>query len=96
MGNNGGMYPMCNTQVDAFACPIPRQDTERICTQLQAVRRLMSDGLWRTIAEVAQVCGCSEPGASARLRELRRFPYHLIVNRRRAGPGLYQYQVRTP
>ena len=82
-------------QFDVFdtACPVPPEDTERLVSQRAAVRDLMRDGQWRTIAEVAEICGCSEPGASARLRDLRKHPLRLRVERRRKGPGLYEYRA---
>lgn len=91
---------MSAPQPDLFdtGCPIPREDTARIATQTARVRALMLDGEWRTIADVAHACGASEPGASARLRDLRKFPYHYRVERRRVRdvPGLYEYRVSVP
>ena len=69
-------------------------DGARLSGQLQAVRDLMADGRWRTLAEIATVVGGSEAGVSARLRDLRkdRFGGH-EVNRRRVSGGLWEYQV---
>ena len=69
-------------------------DHERLATALQRVRAYLADGSWRTLAEIAAACGCSEAGASARLRDLRksRFGGHAVGARRRTQ-GLWEYQV---
>jgi len=56
-------------------CPIPRQDTERICTQQARVRALMAPGGWWTLTALADAVGASEAGVSARIRDLRKFPF---------------------
>lgn len=84
-----------SAQPDLWACPPQPCDTERMASQLQRVRALMSDGRWRTLAEIARASRASEAGASARLRDLRKFPCHLTVERRLLRPGLYAYRVRT-
>ena len=75
----------------------PALDKERLQTQLGKVYRLMCDGEWRTLAEIAAVAGGSEAGCSARLRDLRKDrmgSYH--VERRRRGEGkrgLFEYRM---
>lgn len=76
----------------------PGQDHDRLATALGRVYQLMSDGQWRTLPEIAEACGCSEAGASARLRDLRKtkfqsgFPVRAVNSRRREA-GLWEYQV---
>jgi len=67
----------------------------RIRTQLERVLMLMGDHRWHTLAELAERCGCSEAGASARIRDLRKPPHELTVERRRirTAAGLYEYRV---
>jgi len=70
------------------------RDGERLSRALDRVRDLMRDGQWRTIAEVANLCGCSQSGAAARLRDLRKrkFGRHKVP-RRQVRPGLFEYRV---
>lgn len=74
-------------------------DLERLGDQLQAVRRVMLDGRWRTLAELGVAAGCPEASASARLRDLRkkRFGGHAVERRRRGEGkrGLFEYRL-TP
>lgn len=72
----------------------PELDRGRLNKQLNAVRTLMSDGLWRTLAEIEHETGFPQASVSARLRDLRksRFGNH-TVNRRRRSQGLYEYSV---
>jgi hypothetical protein len=75
----------------------PDFDKERLSSELYAVRRLMTDGSWRTLSEIREAIGIgSEAGISARLRDLRknRFGAHTINRRRRgeAKDGLFEYQ----
>lgn len=75
-------------------CPIPPSDGKRIQNQLDHTRRLMQNGLWWTLAELAHETGASEAGQSARLRDLRKFPYHYRVERRRLpNSTLYAYRL---
>jgi hypothetical protein len=72
-------------------------DQDRLAAQLERVRRLMQDGEWRTLPEIADITGDPLQSISARLRDLRkeRFGGH-TVNRRRRGPeryGLFEYQL---
>lgn len=66
-------------------------DHERLATALERVRAYLADGSWRTLAEIAAACGCSEAGASARLRQLRAEGHQ--VDRRNRGRGLHEYRV---
>jgi hypothetical protein len=74
------------------------RDGERLRGALARVYDLMRDGEWRTIAEIAAACECSEAGASARLMDLRKawakekYP-NRGVERQCIGAGLWQYRV---
>ena len=78
---------------------IESRDVERLGRQLDAVRKLMLDGEWRTLREITLHTGASEAGASARLRDLRkaRFGGYVVSRRRVPGTlGLFEYQVLKP
>ena len=76
-----------------------KADQPRLETALAKVHRLMSDGRWRSLAEIAESCDVSEAGASARLRDLRKekfrkiYPNRGVNRRRRNGAGLWEYKV---
>ena len=75
----------------------PVIDGKRLTSQLERVRALMSDGKWRTLAEIHAVVGGSEAGVSARLRDLRkqRFGGHNVVRQRWLGqPWQYGLGLR--
>jgi hypothetical protein len=74
----------------------PERDGERLSGQLQAVYRLMSDGEWRTLAEIKERVGGTDASVSARLRDLRKanFGSH-VVDRRYVANGLYEYRLQT-
>jgi hypothetical protein len=71
-------------------------DHARLGTQLACVRMLLSDGEWRTLAEIKDAIpvATSEAGISARLRDLRKAKHggHRVDRKRIAG-GLYQYRL---
>ncbi len=77
-------------------------DKPRLATQSQHIKRLMSDGRWRTFAEIREALlvnhavFTSEAGVSARLRELRK-PSHgaWIVDRTRISDGIWAYRMRA-
>lgn len=70
------------------------EDTERIRGQRSRVSGLMADGRWRTLREIADACRCSEAGASARLRDLRKEEFGgATVDRRLRVRGVFEYQV---
>lgn len=88
------------TTLDFSGATYSRQlDGERLTGQLQRVFALISDGQWRTLAEIAVVVGGSEAGVSARLRDFRkvRFGSHVVERRRRGEPksGLWEYRLVT-
>ena len=76
------------------------QDFERLTRQLDKVAHLMRDGQKRTLRQIASRCGCSESGASARLRDLRKLKFQAVygsmtVQRERTeeGGGLFVYWI---
>jgi len=70
------------------------RDRRRLTGQIQRVYRLMSDGEWRTLDEIAQATGDPPASVSAQLRHLRkpRFGSHRVV-KEHAGHGLYLYRL---
>lgn len=70
------------------------RDGKRLSYQLDAVRDLMSDGLWRTLWDIAEETDFPEASISARLRDLRKHKFggHR-VDRRYTGGGLWEYRV---
>ena len=72
----------------------PAQDQKRLTGQLLRVYALMSDGRWRTLAQIAKEAQGSEASVSARLRDLRkeRFGKYRIDKRRVTG-GLWEYKM---
>lgn len=75
----------------------PKKDAVRVRGQLKKVAELMADKEWRTLGEIHAVCGGSEAGISARLRDLRKAKFgSCYVERRRRGDaksGLWEYRV---
>lgn len=70
------------------------KDYCRLKGQLGRVRLLMSDGKWRTLAEISDHAGGSEASISARLRDLRKEQYGgFIVERERVEDGLFKYRL---
>lgn len=73
-------------------------DQYRLAGQLGRVLGVMSDGQWRTLAELATATGDPEASVSARLRDLRkpRFGQLVVDARRRGDPtsGHWEYAVR--
>lgn len=74
----------------------PQLDRVRLTSQLERVKALMSDGQWRSLAEIQSECGGSEASISARGRDFRkeRFGSHQWDARRVAGgDGLWEYRL---
>lgn len=75
----------------------PALDHNRLTKQLGRVFELMSDGKWRTLAQIALMTGSPEASVSARLRDLRKEKFGgYSVKRRRVGEapqGLFSYKL---
>lgn len=74
----------------------PDRDGSRLASQLAAVKALMLDGQWHTLAEIAARSRCSEASASARVRDLRKPRFgSFVIERRRVpdGNGLHEYRL---
>ena len=70
------------------------RDGERLGRQMEAVKRLMLDGQWRTLADIADYAQGSEAACSARLRDLRKIRYGcFVVHRRYKANGVWEYRV---
>lgn len=71
-------------------------DSVRLSDKLRRVLGIMSDGQWHTLSELASLAGCSEAGASARLRDLRKDRFGKFdVESSRSGPsGLWVYRLK--
>lgn len=79
----------------------PLQDHQRLSNALGKTWNVMRDGNWRTLAETAELVGCSEAGVSARLRDLRKPKYRTMyptdrVESRRFTDGLWKYRIIVP
>lgn len=70
------------------------RDAPRLTSQLDRVKALMSDGEWRTLAQVASQTGDPHASVSAQLRHLRkeRFGNH-TVDRRHIQGGTFEYRL---
>lgn len=71
----------------------PERDTDRLNRQAQLVFRVVSDGEWHTLGDIAAKTDQPEASVSARLRDLRkeRFGSHVIA-RRYLRDGLWEYR----
>ena len=77
----------------------PRHDKERLTRQLDRVRVTMLRGEWWTLQHLYMRCGGSLPGISARIRDLRKAPWHYVIERRRKGDpkdGVFEYRLLPP
>ena len=88
------------TQLGMFdGTGLTTSDRQRLSTHLERVYRVMSRSGWLTLGELATQAGCSEAGASARLRDLRKEKFLALypnagIEKRRVSGGLYQYRMR--
>ena len=76
---------------------VQESDQHRLTGQLLRIFELMSDGRWRTLAEIEQATADPQASISAQLRNLRkpRFGNYNIDKRRRgeSTSGLFEYQL---
>lgn len=71
------------------------RDQSRLTAQLDAVRRLMIDGSWRTLAQIEQATGHPQASVSARLRDLRKPQFgRWTVERKYITRGQWAYRLR--
>lgn len=72
----------------------PTRDDVRLTGQLLRIWNVMSDGVWRTLGQIAAMTGDPEASVSAQLRHLRkpRFGSH-EVEKVHMGSGLYRYRL---
>ena len=71
-------------------------DFDRIQGQTRVIFDLMSDGTWRTLAEIEGITGFPQSSISAQLRHLRklRFGGNAVEKRRRfEDKGVWEYQL---
>lgn len=72
-------------------------DLARLSTQFEKVRAAMLSGKWFTLGELQKICGGSESGISARVRDLKKKKFGSYpVERRRRGEakrGLWEYRI---
>lgn len=71
----------------------PAVDEARLTGQLEDIRALMSDGVWRTLQEIEQITNHPSPSVSARLRYLRSLGYVVDKRRRYENGGTWEYRV---
>jgi hypothetical protein len=73
------------------------RDGARLGDQMLAVLSVMSDGNWRTLADIASETNAPEASVSARLRDLRKPRFGgYTVNREFLRRGLFRYQLLAP
>jgi len=71
------------------------QDGSRLRKQLAAVKALMLDGHWRSLAEIAASVKAPEASVSARLRDLRKASMGgYTVERRRRSVSQHEYRIK--
>lgn len=71
-------------------------DDARLMRQLVNVFRIVRDGRWRTLQEIADATGAPHASVSAQLRNLRKARFGgYTVNKRYKGRGLWTYQVEA-
>ena len=75
-------------------------DQARLSSMLRRVLFALLDGRWWTLPELRAECGGTEPGISARVRDLRKrhFGGFTVHHRRRHGlekQGVWEYRLAT-
>jgi hypothetical protein len=75
----------------------PELDEIRLTGQILRIYRVMEDGRWRSLREIAYKTLDGEASISAQLRNLRKPVHgsHTVLRRRRgmADRGLFEYQL---
>lgn len=89
------MQPSLIDRIPAHDGPdLHAADQVRLSITLQRVVVLMSDQRWRTLKEIAAAVGCSEAGASARLRDLRKKKFGAFTVERQRVDAWSVYRVK--
>lgn len=77
----------------------PKEDQARLTGQISRIFSLMSDGQWRTLAEIESHTGDPAASISAQLRHLRksRFGAHTVHKQARGqrSAGLWEYRLEV-
>jgi len=73
----------------------PHIDFDRLQGQTRKIYNLMSDGIFRTLAEIESITGYPQASISAQLRHLKklRFGGHAVTKQRRGHGGTWEYQL---
>jgi hypothetical protein len=73
----------------------PALDDDRLSKQIGRVYAAISDGNWRTLAELEQITKDPQASISAQLRHLRkeRFGSHNVERQRRGESGTWEYRL---
>jgi DNA-binding Lrp family transcriptional regulator len=70
------------------------RDQDRLLSQLDRVAKLMRDGQWRTLTNIAIEVDAPESSVSARLRDLRKGKFGAYtIEREHVHSGLHQYRM---
>jgi len=102
MNGQGSLFDLPAEHPDFDGRTFSREDDKaRLANALGRVYAafIAADGEWLTLPELAEAAACSEAGASARLRDLRKpkfkryYPNEGIESKRLAG-GLWGYRMR--
>jgi len=73
---------------------LKERDGERMASQLERVRALMSDGHWRDLETIRIRCGGTTASVSARIRDLRKTRFGACnVERRHVAEGWWEYRL---
>lgn len=77
---------------------VPERDKKRLTGQLEAIYKLMKDGVWRSVDEIHEQTGKRFPHNSIQgnLRNLRKpsFGSYNVERRRRGDTNLSEYRVK--
>ncbi len=73
----------------------PQRDHKRLSGQLAQVYSVMANHyLWYSLKELTTICGGSEAGISARIRDLRKPKFGSHIVQKRCNPnGLWEYRL---
>lgn len=75
----------------------PALDKARLTGQLRRLYDVIRDGTWRTLRELEDATGIGQASVSAQLRNLRKAPHDMTIEKRRRGnarSGLWEYRLR--